>query len=96
MSEKSNLQTCASFKYNDKYKYLLNVIDTFLRYTWSVPLKDKTANSITTAVKSLFLNRKPIIIQSNKGIEFDITTVQRYLKHQGVNFINSQSRHKGN
>jgi len=49
-------------KYNDKYKYLLNVIDIFSRYAWSVPLKDKTGTSITTALKSLFQNRKPITI----------------------------------
>ena len=57
-------------KYNDKYKYILNVIDIFSRYAWSVPLKDKTGTSITTALKSLFKNRKPITIQSDKGTEF--------------------------
>jgi hypothetical protein len=31
-------------KYNEKYSYLLNVIDIFSRYAWSVPLKDKTGN----------------------------------------------------
>ena len=30
-------------KYNDKFKYLLNVIDIFSRYVWSIPLKDKMA-----------------------------------------------------
>ena len=44
-------------KYNDKYKYLLNVIDIFSRYAWSVPLKGKTGTSITSALKSLFKNR---------------------------------------
>jgi transposase InsO family protein len=73
-------------KYNDRYKYLLNVIDIFSRYEWSVPLKDKTGNSITSAVKSLFQNRKPITIESDKGTEFVNTTVQQYLKRQGVNF----------
>jgi len=29
-------------KYNNKYKYLLNVIDIFSRFAWSVFLKDKT------------------------------------------------------
>ena len=48
-------------KYNEKYKYLLNVIDIFSWYAWSVPLKDKTA------LKFLFCNRKPITIQSDKG-----------------------------
>jgi hypothetical protein len=52
--------------YNDKYGYLLNVIDIFSRYTWSVPLKDKPGSSITAAIKSSLLNRKPISLQSGK------------------------------
>jgi len=28
-------------KYNDKYKYLLNIIDIFSRYAWRVPLKEE-------------------------------------------------------
>ena len=39
-------------KYNDKFKYLLNVIDIFSRYAWSIPLKDKTATSIICGLKS--------------------------------------------
>ena len=73
-------------KYNDKYKYLLNVIDIFSRYAWSVPLKNKTGKSITSALKSLFRNRKPITIQSDKGTEFVNATVQQYLKRRGVSF----------
>ena len=73
-------------KYNDKYKYLLNVIDIFSRYAWRVSLKDKTGTSITTALKSLFQNRKPITIQSDKGTEFVNSSVQQYLKRQGVSF----------
>ena len=73
-------------KYNDKYKYILNVIDIFSRYAWSVPLKDKTGTSITTALKSLFKNRKPITIQSDKGTEFVNSSVQQYLICQGVSF----------
>ena len=73
-------------KYNDNYKYLLNVIDIFSRYAWSVPLKDKTSNSITSALKSLFQDRKPFTIQSDKCTKFVNATVQQYLKRQGVNF----------
>ena len=67
---------------NDWYKYLLNVIDIFSRYAWSVPLKDKTATAITSPLKFLFENRKPIMIQSGKGIEFVNATVVQYLKRQ--------------
>jgi hypothetical protein len=51
-----------------------------------VPLKDKRANSITTALKYLFQDRIPIIIQSDKGTEFVNAIVQQYLKRQGVSF----------
>jgi len=49
----------------------------FSRYAWSVPLKDKTGNSITSALKSLFQDRKPSTIQSDNGTEFDNVTVQQ-------------------
>jgi len=73
-------------KYNYTYKWLLNVIDIFSRYAWSEPLKDEAATSITAALKSLFQNRKPISIQSDKCTEFVNVTVQQYLKRQGVSF----------
>lgn len=73
-------------KYHNKYNYLLNVIDIYSCHACSVPLKDKTANSITSAWNSLFQNRKPIKIQSEKGTEFVKATVQQYLKRQGVSF----------
>jgi len=73
-------------KYNNKYKYLLNVIDIFSRYAWSLPLKDKTGKSIAAALTTLFQNRKPITIQSDKGTDFVNETVQQYLKRQGFDF----------
>jgi len=62
------------------------MLDIFSRYAWSVPLKDKTDTSITTALKYLFRDRKPITIQSDKGTAFVNATVQQYHKRQGVNF----------
>ena len=73
-------------KYNVRYKYLLNVVDIFSRYVWSVPLKHKIGSSIKSALKVLFENRKPIKIQSDKGTEFVNATVQQYLKRKGVSF----------
>jgi len=36
---------------NKGYKYMLNVIDVFSKYAWSVPLKDKKADTVTEAFK---------------------------------------------
>ena len=77
-------------KYSDKYKYLLNVIEIFWIVNGSVPLKDKTSTSITTVLMSVFQNRKPITILSDKGTEFINAAVQQYLKRHGVNFHTTQ------
>jgi len=73
-------------RYNDKYKYLLNIIDVFSRYARSVSLKDKTGQLIAAGLTTLFQNRKPTTLQSDKGTEFVNSTVQQYLKRQGVDF----------
>ena len=73
-------------KYKEKYKYLLNVIDIFSRYVWSVPLKDKTGTSINAALKYLFRDRKPLTMHFDKGTEFVNATVQQYFERQDVNF----------
>jgi len=39
-------------KYNDKFKYLLNVTDIFSQYAWSIPLKDKTGASLHNSIKN--------------------------------------------
>ena len=73
-------------KYNEKLKYLLNVIDIFSRYSWCMPLKNKTGTSIISPLKPLLKNRKPRTIQSGKGTEFLNTSVQQYVKHHGLNY----------
>jgi len=40
--------------------------------------------SITSALKYLFQNRKPITIQSDMGIEFVNAPAEQYLKRQGL------------
>jgi transposase InsO family protein len=73
-------------KCNDKHKYRLNVIDIFSRYAWSMPMKDKTGTSIMTSLKSLFQNRKPITLQSDRGTEFVNTNVEQFFKFKGADF----------
>ena len=43
----ANLIDVRQFSYNNNdYKYLLNVIDTFSKYAWRVPLKTKTGSEV--------------------------------------------------
>ena len=80
-------------KYNDEYKYFLNVIDIFPRYAWIVTLKDKTC-AWNTTLKSLFCDRKPITIQSDKRTQFVNATIQQFLKRQGSNLYTTHNPNK--
>ena len=46
-------------KFNRGVKYLLGVIDVFSKYGWLIPLKDKTGKSVSSALKTIFEERKP-------------------------------------
>ena len=38
---------------NRDYNYLLNVIDIFSKYAWSIPLRSKTVSKVAKAFKSI-------------------------------------------
>ena len=58
-------------KENDGYNFLLHVIDTFSKYGWIIPLKDKSAKSMIEAFKSILKEgRKPEKLWTDKGREF--------------------------
>ena len=57
-------------KFNRGVKYLLAVIDIFSKYGWLIPLKDKTGKSVTSALKTIFEERKPEKMWADKGKEF--------------------------
>ena len=60
------------YRYNKGIRFLLCVIDIFIKYAWVVPLKDKKGVSIVTAFQSILKqsNRKPNKIWVDKGSEF--------------------------
>ena len=57
-------------KFNKGVKYLLAVIDIFSKYGWLIPLKDKTGETVASALKTIFKERKPEKIWVDKGKEF--------------------------
>ena len=44
-------------KDNKGYNYLLNVIDIFSKYAWSIPLKTKTELEVTNAFETILTNK---------------------------------------
>ena len=40
-------------KYNNNYKFMLTVIDIFIKYAWAIPLKNKSGSSITNGFRTI-------------------------------------------
>ena len=56
----ADLVDMSSFaKDNNGIKFLLTVIDVFSKYGWMIPLKNKTGNAISIALKHIFKERLP-------------------------------------
>ena len=82
---------------NKGYRYLLTVIDIFSRYAWAVPIKDKTAATLVQALKTLFKQskgRKPRLLQTDQGLEFENRQVRSYLASLNIEQFSIKSAHK--
>ena len=53
-------------------RYVLVIIDNFSKYGWTVPLKNKNAQTIKDSFENILINskRKPNLIESDRGKEF--------------------------
>jgi len=82
---------------NDRFRYLLTVIDCFSKYAWAIPLKKKDSLTTVEAFKQLFRESKPRVpqrLQTDKGKEFLNTPVQNYLKNKNVHHFVTQNETK--
>ena len=61
-------------KQNKGHRYMLNVIDVFSKYAWSIPLKDKTGKSVLDTFKIIVKesDRTPKHCGVMKGKSFTI------------------------
>lgn len=71
-------------KYNKGYKYLLNVIDLFSKYAYSIPLKSKSSKEIIEAFENLFNERKPNKLWTDQGSEFMNNNFKKYLDDRNI------------
>ena len=67
-------------KYNDGVNFLLLVIDTFSKYSWIVPLKNKKGETVAEALKNIFEERKPEKLWTDKGTEFKNKNVKKLIE----------------
>ena len=72
--------------YNDNkdYNYLLNVIDIFCKYAWSVPLKTKTGTEIAKAFESIMTKNHPKKLWVDQDTEFYNEIVDKLRKSKSI------------
>ena len=76
---------------NDGMTFLLTVIDVFTKVAWYVPLKNKSASSLVTALKSTFTEGWPKTLQTDQGLEFLNRSVQALLKKYGIHHFSTHN-----
>ena len=79
-------------KYNDRYKYLLSVIDVFSKYLHIVPLRAKTGVAVSSAFLSILakyskpVRRRLVWLWTDEGKYFLNGTFQALLRKEGIQF----------
>ena len=77
--------------HNDGVKYLLTGIDTFSKYAWVRPLKNKSGLCVKKAFESILKEKVPLYLQSDKGTEFKNTLFQSQLTEYEIKFYMPQN-----
>lgn len=80
-------------KENEGIHYILTVIDILSKYAWAVPLKDKSAGSVKSALTSILQEsgRVPKHLMTDKGKEFVNVTLKKLYHERGIHFYTSQN-----
>ena len=83
-------------KQNKGYKYMLNVIDVFSKYAWSIPMKNKTGQTTLEAFRKIVKDsgRIPKHIWVDKGLEFYNKYVTGWLEENNATRYSTYSEHK--
>ena len=71
---------------NRGYRYVLVVIDNFSKYGWTIPLKNKNAQTIKDSFENILISskRKPNLIETDRGKEFYNNIFQDFLNKNNI------------
>lgn len=80
-------------KSNNNFKYILVIIDTFSKYGWAIPLKQKNKEYMTDAFSNLLSQQQrcPKNLQTDMGTEFYNSKFKKILKTHGINHYSTFS-----
>ena len=73
-------------KNNRGYRYVLVIIDNFSKFGWTIPLKNKNAQTIKDSFENILTNskRKPNLIETDRGKEFYNNIFQDFLNKNNI------------
>ncbi len=83
-------------KENKGFRYALNIVDIFSKYSWSVPLKDKTGQTTLDAFERIVREsgRIPKYIWVDEGKEFYNKRMTEWLKANNITRYSTHGEHK--
>ena len=79
-------------KWSKGYSYLFMVLDLFSKYGWIVPLKDKKAETVTEAFKTIFKEgRKTQYLWTNKGKDYYNRDSKELLQKHNITLYSTEN-----
>ena len=78
---------------NKSYRYVLVIIDNFSKSGWTIPLKNKNAQTIKDSFENILISskRKPNLIESDRGKEFFNNIFQDFLNKNNIKLYSRNS-----
>ncbi|KAE9522391.1 hypothetical protein AGLY_017222 [Aphis glycines] len=78
-------------KQNYGFKYILVIIDTYTKYVWVEPLKNKTAKECTRGMLNILKKAQPKLLQTDNGTEFYNKEFQDLMKKHKIKHYSTYS-----
>ena len=82
---------------NDRYRYILTVIDVFSKSAWAVSVRNKDGATVTAAFSDILSHaapRRPERLQTDKGKEFFNAEFSKLMNDRGINHFATESDQK--
>ena len=78
---------------NRRYRYVLVIIHNFSKFAWTVPLKNKNAETIRDSSENILISskRKPNVIESDTGRDFYNNVFQDFLNKNNIKLCSRNS-----
>ena len=80
-------------KNNRGYRYVLVIVDNFSKYGWTIPLKNKNAQTIKDSFENILISskRSPNLIESDRGKEIYNNIFQDFLNKNNIKLYSRNS-----